>query len=239
MIAIAVRSASLSSNFSEKFGTNEVEASKIHVDHRAGIFDSDFLVLQVIIVLEPPEENLPIPKQQEFFVIRSGTRVESRVTYLTADHRLSEQPRRAYIKDQNPVFSIPYLTRGAICGPDLRNNQQKVLIPAHIRAIYALDVRHAPPSNIPQSPSIINLAKAASLQSAFLAHNYQKSSSVTHHNNTWPVQEVASQKFLFFPRIKHIDNNSIASSVAVVFFFDIPDKVRHKPTLYTDHPLDL
>jgi hypothetical protein len=92
MIAIAVRSASLSSNFRKKIVTNEVEASKVHVDHCARILDGDFLVLQVIIVLEPPKENLPIPKQQEFFVVRSATRVEPRASYLTADHRLSQQP---------------------------------------------------------------------------------------------------------------------------------------------------
>lgn len=92
MIAIAVRSASLSSNFREKLVTNEVEASKVHVDNCAGILDGDFLVLQVIIVLKPPEENFPIPKQQEFFVVRSATRVEPRASYLTADDRLSQQP---------------------------------------------------------------------------------------------------------------------------------------------------
>lgn len=61
-----------------------------------------------------------------------------------------------------------YIIRLAIKRPDLGNDQQKVLIPRDICAIYALDVRHSPPDDIFLSPSIVNLAKAPSLDSRLL-----------------------------------------------------------------------
>jgi hypothetical protein len=79
------------------------------------------------------------------------------------------------------------IIRLAIKRPDLGNDQQKVLIPRDICAIYALDVRHAPANNIFLSPSIVDLAKASGLKSRLLRQDDQKSPPVREFDYCWPI----------------------------------------------------